>query len=82
MERIRKLSDAPVICVSGHGSSQNMDRAFELGAADYIVKPFTPTDLVARSKVAVRGGLAQRSPRFSGSRGHLTSSPSSQHACP
>ena len=38
MERVRKTSDAPVICVSGHGSSQNMDRAFELGAADYIVQ--------------------------------------------
>ncbi len=62
IKRIRKLSGAPVIFVAGHGSSHTMDRAFELGASDYIVKPFTPTELVARSKVAVRGGLAQRPP--------------------
>ena len=42
------------IFVSRYGSDQNMDRAFELGAADYVVKPFTPTELVARIKAAVR----------------------------
>ncbi len=31
-----------------------MDRAFELGAADYVVKPFTPTELVARIRAALR----------------------------
>ena len=54
MKRARKISDAPVIFVSGHGSAQNMDRAFELGAADYVVKPFTSTELVARIRAAVR----------------------------
>ena len=54
MERIGSISDAPVILVSGHGSSQNMDRAFKLGAADCMVKPFTPTELVARVGAAVR----------------------------
>ena len=54
MERIRKISNAPVIFVSGFGSSQNIDRAFEIGAADYMVKPFTPTELVARIKAAIR----------------------------
>ena len=55
MERIQRISDAPVVLlVSGYGSSRTMDRAFELGAADYVVKPFTPTELVARIKSAVR----------------------------
>ena len=54
MERIRKISNAPVIFVSGFASSQNIDRAFEIGAADYMVKPFTPTELVARIKAAIR----------------------------
>ena len=54
MERVGKVSDAPVIFVSGHGSGQNMDRAFELGAADYVVKPFTPTELAARIRAALR----------------------------
>ena len=54
MERVGRVSDAPVIFVSGHGSGQNMDRAFELGAADYLVKPFTPTELAARIRAALR----------------------------
>ena len=54
MERIRKVSDAPVIFLSGHGSGENIERAFELGAADYIAKPFTPTELLARIKAALR----------------------------
>ena len=54
MERFRRVSDAPVIFVSGHGGEQNVERAFELGAADYIAKPFTPTELVARTSAALR----------------------------
>ena len=55
MERIQRISDAPVLLLmSGYGSSRTMDRAFELGAADYVVKPFTPTELVARIKSTVR----------------------------
>ena len=54
MERINRISDAPVILLSGYGSGENMNRAFELGAADYVVKPFTPTELVARVRAALR----------------------------
>ena len=66
MERIRRISDAPVIFVSRYGSGQNMDRAFELGAADYVVKPFTPTELVARIKAAVRRRASPVQHGFSG----------------
>ena len=58
MERIRRTSDAPVIFLSANGSGQNMELAFELGAADYLVKPFTPTELVARTKAALRRRLS------------------------
>ena len=54
MERVRRISDVPVIFLSGQGGGQNMDRAFELGAADYVVKPFTPTELAARTRAALR----------------------------
>ncbi len=54
MGRINLISDAPVIILAGHGSGENMKRAFELGAADYVVKPFTPTELVARVTAALR----------------------------
>ena len=54
MEGIRRVSDAPVIFVSGRGGEENIERAFELGAADYLAKPFTPTELVARTNAALR----------------------------
>ena len=54
MKRIRRVSDTPVILVSRHRSGPDMDRAFDLGAADYVVKPFTPMELVARIKATVR----------------------------
>ena len=56
MERVGRISDAPVIFVYGNGSAHSTERAFELGAADYLVKPFTQTELVAR----VRGALRRR----------------------
>ena len=57
MERVRRFSEAPIIFVSGRGGSGNMEWAFELGAADYVVKPFTATELVARIKAALRRGI-------------------------
>jgi two-component system KDP operon response regulator KdpE len=58
MERVGRVSDAPVIILSGNGSDLNMDRAFELGAVDYVAKPFTQTELVARVRAALRRRLA------------------------
>ena len=49
-----ELSDLPVIFISGYGRDETIARAFELGADDYIVKPFSPTELVARIRAALR----------------------------
>ena len=46
--------DVPVIFVSAYGQDQLIARAFETGAADYVVKPFSPTELVARIRAALR----------------------------
>ena len=54
MQRIRAVSDVPVIFVSAYGQDQLVARAFEMGADDYVVKPFSPTELVARIKAALR----------------------------
>ena len=48
------VTDAPVIVVAGHGWDQHIGRAFELGASDYIAKPFTSFELLARVGVALR----------------------------
>ena len=49
-----ELSDLPVIFISGYGRDETIARAFESGAADYIVKPFSATELTARVGAALR----------------------------
>ena len=55
MEQIPALADLPVIFVSAYGRDETIAKALERGAADYIVKPFSPTELVARIRSALRG---------------------------
>ena len=54
MERIPELADLPVIFISAYGRDETIARALETGAADYIVKPFSPTELTARVQAALR----------------------------
>ncbi len=54
MREVRERFDLPVIFISGYGRDETVARAFEAGAADYIVKPFSPTELVARVRAALR----------------------------
>ena len=54
MRRIPQLADLPVIFISAYGRDETIARALELGAADYIVKPFSPTELTARVRAALR----------------------------
>ena len=54
LRRIPGIRDVPVIILSGRGSDQHIARAFEMGAADYVVKPFSPTELLARIRAALR----------------------------
>ena len=54
MERIPELADLPVKFISGYGRDETIARALEAGATDYIVKPFSPMDLTARIRAALR----------------------------
>ena len=54
MNSIPELAELPVIFISGYGNDETVASALELGAADYIVKPFSPTELVARIRAALR----------------------------
>ena len=56
MRDILAFAHVPVILLSANSRGQVMARAFESGAADYIVKPFSPTELVARVRAALRRG--------------------------
>ena len=58
MKRILEMAEVPVIFLSAYGRDEIIARAFEAGAADYMVKPFSPTELVARVRGALRRRLA------------------------
>jgi len=51
---IRKGSDIPIILLTARGEEFDKLFGFELGADDYIVKPFSPRELVARVKALLR----------------------------
>ncbi len=46
--------DVPVIFLSAYGQDEVIAKAFEMGAVDYVVKPFSPTELTARVRAALR----------------------------
>jgi len=54
MEQVPELSDLPVVFISGYGRDETVAAALDAGAADYIVKPFSRTELVARVRAALR----------------------------
>jgi DNA-binding response OmpR family regulator len=47
----------PIVVVSARGSEQDRIHALEIGADDYLVKPFSMQELVARVRVAARRGV-------------------------
>ena len=58
MEGIPGITDVPVIFLSAYGGDRNVARALEAGADDYIVKPFSGTELVARVQAVLRRWMA------------------------
>lgn len=59
-ERIRETSDIPIIMLTAKGEEQDRLRGFRLGVDDYVVKPFSSAELVARV-----GAILARSQRAS-----------------
>lgn len=54
LERIRQLSTAPVIMLTAKSDESSRVRGLNLGADDYIVKPFSATEMVARVRAVLR----------------------------
>ncbi len=54
MREMKAITDLPVIFLSAYGQDQVIAQAFEAGAADYVTKPFSSTELVARIRAELR----------------------------
>ena len=54
MNEILEIGAVPVIFLSAYGQDHFIARAIDMGAADYVVKPFSPTELTARIRGALR----------------------------
>ena len=52
-KEIKKISDVPIIMLSARGEEYDKLFGFELGIDDYIVKPFSPKELMARVNVVL-----------------------------
>lgn len=51
---IRKTSNVPIIMLTARGEEYDKLFGFELGVDDYIIKPFSPKELLARMKAIIR----------------------------
>ena len=54
LKQIRRVSDVPVIMLTAHGEDVDQVRGLELGADDYVGKPFSHLALMARIKAVLR----------------------------
>ena len=62
MQNMPALSERPVIFLSAYGRDETIARALEIGAVDYVVKPFSPTELIARIRAALRKEVGSPEP--------------------
>lgn len=60
---IRSFSSVPIIMLTARGEEVDRVLGLELGADDYVPKPFSPREVVARVKAVLRRSKAQEHPR-------------------
>jgi DNA-binding response OmpR family regulator len=66
-EEVRRKSRVPVMMLTARGEEEDLVRALELGADDYLAKPFSPRTLLARVKSLLRrAGMEASSPVSAG----------------
>jgi two-component system response regulator ResD len=54
LRRIREFSDVPVILLTAKGEEYDKVFGFDLGADDYVVKPFSPREVMSRVKAVLK----------------------------
>lgn len=74
-KQIRKDSDVPIIMLTARGDDVDRIVGLELGADDYLPKPFNPRELVARVKAVLRRAQPIERPREAITLGNLSIDP-------
>ena len=64
MQAVRRRHDTPVIFLSARDHLDDRIRGLELGADDYLVKPFSFTELILRVRTLLRRGVAREADQF------------------
>lgn len=62
VKEIRKTKHTPVIMLSARGEEYDKLFGFEIGIDDYVVKPFSPKELLARIKAVLKRAAAKEQP--------------------
>ena len=60
LQRIRSADSAPILVLSGRGECGNLITGLEMGADDYLQKPFNPRELVARIRALLSPDKSRR----------------------
>lgn len=62
-QKIRERSDVPIIMITARGEEADRVLGLELGADDYVPKPFSPRELLARIRSVIRRARGQLGPK-------------------
>jgi len=61
--RLREGSDVPIIILTARDAEEDLVRALQLGADDYVTKPFSPRELTARVRALLRRAQTETEPQ-------------------
>jgi two-component system, OmpR family, response regulator RegX3 len=61
--RIRAASDVPIIMLTARVAEEDLVKGLELGADDYLTKPFSPRELTARVRALLRRARSEEAPQ-------------------
>lgn len=80
LRRLRPVQDTPVVMLTARGEEEDRLHGFALGVDDYLPKPFSPRELLARVLAVLRRAGADRAPLAAFARGSLRIDPLRRHA--